>query len=79
MESIDKKTLKKMACPSCGRPKLRFEHSVDGIAPDGGTGPERDIRCDACRTEFMEGNEALQTEFRKVQAERTPPPVAVRR
>jgi hypothetical protein len=79
MESIDKKSLKHMACPKCGRPKLRFAHSKDGITPDGGAGPERDIRCDACRSDFVEGNQALQTEFLKVRAERTPPPVLTRR
>ena len=79
MQSIDKKSLKKLDCPKCGKPKLRFEHSADGVGPDGGGGADRDVRCDVCRTEFMESNEALQTQFKQLQAERTPPPVAARR
>jgi hypothetical protein len=79
MDTIDKKSLKHMACPKCGRTKLRFAHSKDGISPDGGSGPERDIRCDNCRNDFIEGDQALQTEYRKIQAERTPPPMTSRR
>ena len=78
MESIDKKSLKKMTCPKCGRPKLRFEHSTDGVSPDGGNGADRDVRCDACKNEFNESNDSLQTQWKKLQAERTPPPVSHR-
>jgi hypothetical protein len=78
MESIDKKGLKKLPCPRCQKPKLRFEHSADGVVPDGGSGPDRDIRCDACRGEFMESDPPIQAAFRELQAERTPAPVSVR-
>jgi ribosomal protein L37AE/L43A len=78
MESIDKRQLKKMMCPKCNRPKLRFEHSADGIAPDGGSSGDRDVRCDACRAEFQESDANLQTQWQKIQAERTPPPMTGR-
>ena len=74
MTSIDKKQLKKMACPKCTRTKLRFEHSADGVAPDGGTAAQRDIRCDACKTEYLENNDALQTQWKQILADRTPAP-----
>ena len=79
MEPIEKKHLKKMSCPKCGRAKLRFEHSTDGVAPDGGTGTERDIRCDACKTEYLENNDALQSQWKKLLAEQTPAPVTGQR
>jgi hypothetical protein len=78
MDAIDKKGLKKLPCPKCGRPKLRFEHSTDGVAPDGGSSADRDIRCDACKTEFTESNQALQAAWKNLQSERTPPPVTPR-
>jgi hypothetical protein len=79
MKSFEKKHLKKMSCPSCGRAKLRFEHSADGVAPDGGTGPHREIRCDACKTEFLENNETLQAQWQQLLAEQTPPPITNQR
>jgi hypothetical protein len=78
MESIDKKQLKKLDCPKCGRAKLRYAHSTDGIAPDGGDGPDRAVRCDNCKTDFLESNASLQAQWQQVKAERTPPPVAHR-
>jgi hypothetical protein len=74
MEPIEKKHLKKMSCPKCGRAKLRFEHSADGVAPDGGTAAQRDIRCDACKTEYLENNDALQIQWRLILAGKTPGP-----
>jgi ribosomal protein L37AE/L43A len=67
MKSFEKKHLKKMSCPSCGRAK------------EGGTGPQRDIRCDACKAEFLENNEALQAQWQQLLAEQTPPPVTGQR
>ena len=79
MQPIDKKQLKKISCPKCSKTKLRFEHSTDGVSPDGGSGADRDIRCDACRAEFVESDANLQAQWQKIQAERTPPPVATGR
>lgn len=75
MEPIDKKQLKKLDCPKCGRPKLRYAHSKDGVAPDGGDGPDREVRCDACKSDLRESDEKLQAQWRQLKAERTPPPV----
>jgi hypothetical protein len=66
MESIEKKHLKRMECPKCNRPKLRFGH-------DGG------IRCDICKVDYPESDPALQKEFQRIQSEMTPPPVATGR
>jgi hypothetical protein len=75
MERIEKKHLKRMACPKCDRAKLRFEHSADGIAPDGGTGPQRELRCDVCKVKYLEGDAAIQAELKEVITSITPPPV----
>lgn len=79
MESIGKKQLRKLACPKCGKTKLRLTHATDSVGPDGGTGPERSIRCDACKNDFVESNAALQTQWRTLRSEMTPPPISVRR
>jgi uncharacterized protein (DUF983 family) len=67
MERIEKKHLKRMECPKCNRPKLRFGYNEEGI------------RCDACKTDYVEADAALQTEFKRIQSEMTPPPVATGR
>jgi hypothetical protein len=76
MESIGKKQLKKLACPKCGKPKLRLAHSADGLEPDGGNGVEKKLRFDACKNDFLEGNESLQAQWRSLLQSTTPPPVA---
>jgi hypothetical protein len=78
MDPIDKKQLKKLDCPKCNRPKLRYAHSKDGVTPDGGAGPDRDIYCDSCRSNLRESNEQLQAQWKQLKAERTPAPVAQR-
>ena len=78
MESIDKKGLKRMACPKCHRPKLRFQHAADGVGPDGGGGADRQIYCDVCKVSFKESDAAIQSAFKEMRDERTPAPVAVR-
>jgi ribosomal protein L37AE/L43A len=79
MQRIEKKQLKRMNCPKCDRPKLRFEHSADGIEPDGGTGPEKLLRCDVCKIQYKEGDAAIQKELQEVLAHTTPAPVFARR
>jgi hypothetical protein len=76
MNRIEKKHLKRMNCPSCQRPKLRFAHSVDGVEPDGGSGAQRNLRCDACKVQFLEGDTAMQAELNDVISSLTPAPVA---
>jgi hypothetical protein len=78
MERIEKKHLKRMNCPKCERPKLRFEHSVDGVEPDGGTGPQRKLRCDVCKINYLEGDAAIQAELKEVINNMTPMPVSLR-
>jgi hypothetical protein len=78
MDRVEKKHLKRMNCPQCHRPKLRYEHSVDGVQPDGGNGPQRKLRCDVCKINFMEGDAPIQAELRQVLADMTPPPIAIR-
>ena len=56
MDPIDKKQLKKLDCPKCNRPKLRYAHSRDGVTPDGGAGPDRDVYCDNCRSNLKESD-----------------------
>jgi ribosomal protein L37AE/L43A len=63
---IEKKHLKRMECPKCQRPKLRFGYN-------GG------IRCDVCKIDYAENDPGLQAEFQRVQSEMTPPPIAVGR
>jgi hypothetical protein len=79
MERIEKKHLKRMLCPKCDRPKLRFEHSRDGVEPDGGTGPEKLLRCDACKVQYKEGSPEMQEQLREVLAHLTPVPVTAQR
>jgi hypothetical protein len=79
MERIEKKHLKRMNCPKCDRPKLRFEHSADGIEPDGGTGPQRKLRCDACKVQFLEGDAPIQAELNEILSQLTPVPVVAQR
>ena len=76
MERIEKKHLKRMLCPKCERPKLRFEPGING-QPDGGTGPQRKLRCDVCKVNYLEGDAAMQGSLKEALAEMTPPPVAV--
>jgi hypothetical protein len=79
MNRIEKKHLKRMNCPKCHRPKLRWEHSVDGVQPDGGTGAQRQLRCDVCKVQYMEGDAAIQAELNEVNSHLTPPPVSTQR
>jgi hypothetical protein len=79
MDRIEKKHLKRMNCPKCERPKLRFEHSADGVEPDGGTGPQRKLRCDVCKVNYLEGDAAIQAELKEIISQMTPPPVAAYR
>jgi hypothetical protein len=78
MQRIEKKHLKRMDCPKCERPKLRFEHSIDGISPDGGTGPDRKLRCDVCKIQFLENDPAIQAKLQEVISQLTPVPVSTR-
>jgi hypothetical protein len=78
MDPIDKKQLKKLDCPKCNRPKLRFAHSKDAATPDGCDGPDRDIYCDNCRTNMRESDDKLQAQWRQLKADRTPAPVVQR-
>ena len=75
MHLIEKKHLKRMNCPKCHRPKLRFEHSMDGVEPDGGSGPQRKLRCDVCKLHYLEGDAAIQAELKEVMDHLTPAPV----
>jgi hypothetical protein len=75
MQPIEKKHLKRMVCPKCERPKLRFEASKDGVEPDGGTGPNRKIRCDVCKVSYLEQDAAIQAELEEVILSITPPPI----
>ena len=77
MEPIQKKHLRRMNCPHCHKAKVQFERAANGSATD--AGPQRKLRCDACKTQFLEGDAAIQTELRTVLAEMTPPPVALHR
>jgi hypothetical protein len=77
MEPIEKKHLRRMSCPKCQKTKLHFERAAGGGEPP--PGPQRKLRCDACKSQFLEGDAAIQTEMRSVLADMTPPPVAVHR
>jgi hypothetical protein len=79
MQRIEKKHIKRMNCPKCQRPKLRFAHSADGVEPDGGTGPQIKLRCDICKIDYLEGDAAIQKELAEVISHITPMPVSVRR
>ena len=74
---MQKKHLRRMECPHCHKPKLQFERGADGGETK--AGPQRKLRCDACKTQFLEGDAAIQTALQTVLAEMTPPPVAVHR
>lgn len=79
MQRIENKHLKKMVCPKCERPKLRLEHSADGVGPDGGTGDQRKLRCDVCKISYLEGDAAIQASLAEVLANVTPAPRSVAR
>ena len=78
MDPIDKKQLRKLDCPKCNRPKLRYAHSKDAVTPDGGDGPDRDIYCDNCRASMRESDAKLQAQWKQFKADRTPAPVLQR-
>ena len=78
MQRIENKHLRRMKCPKCERPKLRLAHSTDGVAPDGGTGAQRNLRCDVCKIDYLEGDAAIQRELSDVIANLTPMPVTTR-
>jgi transposase-like protein len=77
MQRIEKKHLRKVNCPKCARPKLRFEHSVDGVAPDGAA-PQR-LRCDQCKVQFLESDAAIQRDLSEIITRVTPIPVSSQR
>lgn len=64
MNPIEKKHLKRMACPKCSKLKLRFKDGSDGV------------RCDACKSEIAATDPGLVAERQRVEAEMTPAPVA---
>jgi hypothetical protein len=68
MIRIEKKHVKRMACPKCTRAKLRLEQSADAA-------PSK-LRCDVCKIDFLESDAAIQASLNEVLAEMTPAPVA---
>ena len=76
MPQIEKKHLKKLCCPKCERPKLRFEHGPEKVM----SGTEsRTLRCDVCKIDFREADAAIQAAFAELLAHSTPAPVSVHR
>ena len=78
MHAIEKKHLKKMSCPKCQRPKLRFEHTDGAVVVEVSAG-QRKLRCDVCKIQFLAGDAAIQASLDVVLADATPAPIALHR